>query len=293
MGIQPNYRGRFAPSPTGPLHKGSLLAAIASYLHARASAGAWLVRIEDLDPPREVSGAADSILRSLEAHGLLWDNQVLFQSTRLDAYSEALATLRDTGRVFTCCCTRATLGPSGSCLDRCSPADNDLTSLRFALAGETGFYDEFLGNQPPAGAPSDLVLKRKDGLYAYALAVVVDDAWQGITDVVRGADLLPQTFSQLELFSSLSAACPIYAHVPLVFDDRGIKLSKQAGAPAIEDAAALSNLRDALRLLHQASAFMDAGSVSELLSLATEHWNPQALIATSATTESAHQNATT
>lgn len=289
MGLLPNYRGRFAPSPTGPLHKGSLLAAVASYLPARAAGGSWLLRIEDLDPPREVPGAADSILRSLEAHGLLWDDTVLFQSTRLDAYTEALAALENTGRVFACCCTRATLGPGGNCLNRCMPRDDDLSSRRFLLEGGTGFHDEFLGDQPPPGAPGDLVLKRKDGLYAYALAVVVDDAAQNISHVVRGADLLPQTFAQLELFSCLNSPPPSYAHAPLVFDDRGIKLSKQAGATAIDDSAAVGNLREALHRLHQGSADMNAGSASELLSLAIEHWNPDALVSIGARTEAAQQ----
>ncbi|MFT4768710.1 MAG: glutamyl-Q tRNA(Asp) synthetase [Glaciecola sp.] len=277
MAHQPDYRGRFAPSPTGPLHMGSLLAALASYLDARSVAGTWLLRIEDIDPPREVPGAADSMLRSLEAHGLLWDESVLFQSTRLKEYSATLADLDAVDRVFACCCTRATLGPSGSCMGRCRPRPDEATSLRIKLDGDTGFDDQILGPQQPPNAQSDLVLRRKDRLYAYALAVVVDDAWQGINYVVRGSDLLSQTFAQLEIFTHLGFQLPKYAHLPLVRDSKGVKLSKQTGARAIHDASAVDNLRDALRLLQQKSANMPAGSAIELLSLATEQWLPEAL----------------
>ncbi|WOJ98064.1 tRNA glutamyl-Q(34) synthetase GluQRS [Congregibacter brevis] len=277
MATQPEYRGRFAPSPTGPLHVGSLLTAVASYLDARSASGTWLLRIEDIDPPREVPGAADSILRSLEAHGLYWDETELYQSTRLEAYAEALDELTECGDVFRCCCTRATLGPGGSCLKRCSPTLEDVTALRVCLLGNAGFDDRILGPQQPKHGANDLVLRRKDNLYAYALAVVVDDAWQSITDVVRGEDLLFQTFAQLELLAQLKAEQPSYAHVPVVCDASGIKLSKQAGATAIDDKAALKNLRKVLELLCQDSAQLHAGSTRELLELATSLWNPQAL----------------
>ncbi|WP_439107271.1 tRNA glutamyl-Q(34) synthetase GluQRS [Congregibacter sp.] len=275
MALEAVYRGRFAPSPTGPLHMGSLLAAVASYLDARSASGAWLVRVEDIDPPREEPGSADSILRSLEAHGLIWDEAVLYQSSRLEAYREALTRLSASGRVFSCCCTRATLGPGGSCLGRCQPGPQDATTLRVQLRGDLGFEDGFLGAQPPPETASDLVLKRKDGLYAYALAVVVDDAWQNITHVVRGADLLSQTFAQLELLSELGTSLPAYAHLPLVRDSSGTKLSKQSGARGIEDEFALDNLRLALGMLGQDSADLPAGSASELIALATARWNPQ------------------
>jgi len=277
MAHQPDYRGRFAPSPTGPLHMGSLLAALASYLDARAAGGRWLLRIEDIDPPREIPGAADSILRSLEAHGLLWDESVLFQSTRLDAYAQALSTLEKSGRVFACCCTRAALGPGGSCLRRCRPSAGETTSMRIALRGDMSFDDLMRGPQPAPNDPSDLVLRRKDGLYAYALAVAVDDLWQGVSHVVRGSDLLSQTFAQLEMLKGLGAPLPQYAHLPLVCDAQGIKLSKQTGAEGIKDACAVENLRTTLRLLEQDSAQMPASSASELLNLAIDHWRPQAL----------------
>ncbi|MDP5069569.1 MAG: tRNA glutamyl-Q(34) synthetase GluQRS [Congregibacter sp.] len=278
MASSPAYRGRFAPSPTGPLHMGSLVAAVGSYLDARAASGTWLLRIEDIDPPREAPGATDSILRSLESHGLHWDEAVLYQSTRLDAYATALAALDDAKQIFRCCCTRATLGPGGNCRERCTPAVGDAIAYRVRLSGHVGFVDELMGAQAAPGVASDLVLKRKDGLYAYALAVVVDDAEQRISHVVRGSDLISQTFAQLELFALLfgrqGAQAPRYAHLPLVYDPAGVKLSKQTGAMGIRDAAALNNLRCALGFLGQASADIPAGSASELLSLATTHWSP-------------------
>lgn len=257
---------------------GSLLAALASYLDARSAGGVWLLRIEDIDPPREIPGAADSMLRSLEAHGLLWDETVLFQSTRLDAYAEALSALEEAGRIFACCCTRATLGPGGSCMGRCKPSADQDTSLRIKLSGDMGFDDQMLGPQSSLNTRSDLVLRRKDGLYAYALAVVVDDAWQSISHVVRGSDLLSQTFAQLEIFTELGVPLPRYSHLPLVCDAQGTKLSKQTGARAIVDACALDNLRVALRLLQQDSADMPASSAEELLCLAATHWCPRTLI---------------
>ncbi|WP_439102740.1 tRNA glutamyl-Q(34) synthetase GluQRS [Congregibacter sp.] len=277
MAAKPQYRGRFAPSPTGPLHMGSLLTAVASYLDARSVSGIWLLRVEDIDPPREVPGASDSILRSLEAHGLYWDEDVLFQSTRLDAYAEALKSLKASGRLFSCSCTRAILGPGGNCLRRCSPTPEDTTALRIQLDENIGFDDQILGIQAPTMEPGDLVLRRKDGLYAYALAVVVDDAWQGITHVVRGADLLGQTFAQIELLALLASPPPSHAHLPVVCDNRGTKLSKQAGAPALDDKQALGNLRDALRLLGQASAESPAATAEELLAQAAAVWNREAL----------------
>ena len=274
---QTEYRGRFAPSPTGPLHMGSLLAAVASFLDARAAEGSWLLRIEDIDPPREVAGSSDSILRCLEAHGLLWDESVLYQSTRYAAYAEALESLTASGAVFSCSCTRATLGPGGSCLRRCGPDPDSPRSLRLSLGGDRSFSDIILGEQLPPGTASDLVLRRKDGLYAYALAVVVDDAWQQVSHVVRGHDLLDQTYAQLELFGQLQLSVPRYAHLPVLTDSAGSKLSKQTGATAVDTAQPLANLRQALRYLQQTSADLPAGSPQELLALATLHWDRAAL----------------
>jgi glutamyl-Q tRNA(Asp) synthetase len=211
------YRGRFAPSPSGPLHFGSLLAALGSYLDARAAGGQWLLRIEDIDQPREAPGAADRILRSLDAHGLHWDGPVLYQSTRSEAYDRALEQLQQQDRLFRCSCTRAILGPGGSCGERCTPAPDDICAIRVRLGGERSFNDLVLGPQPSAALPADLVLKRKDGLYAYTLAVVVDDGWQGITDVIRGRDLLEQTartmpFARISGLSGAGLRPPPGAH---------------------------------------------------------------------------------
>jgi glutamyl-Q tRNA(Asp) synthetase len=278
------YRGRFAPSPTGPLHMGSLLAAVASYLDARAAKGRWLLRIEDIDPPREVPGAADSIRVTLEAHGLHWDEEVLYQSTRSAAYEAALEQLHSAGAVFRCSCTRTTLGPGGSCGARCQPQPNDCCALRLRLDDRDSgrFSDRFAGSQAQRPQQQDIVLRRKDGLFAYALAVVVDDAAQAITDVVRGNDLLSQTPVQLQLFGLLGLSAPRYAHLPILADASGAKLSKQTGAAAIDNRSAMENLRCVLGYLGQSSADFPAGSPAELLHAATAKWNINSLRGNSA-----------
>jgi len=273
----PPYRGRFAPSPTGPLHFGSLIAAVGSYLDARHRHGRWFVRMEDLDPPREMPGAADRILRSLEAHGLTWDDSVLYQSQRHEAYAAALDTLKKSGSLFCCSCTRAVLGPGGHCGRRCSPKPGEATSERVVVAGGGTFDDFILGPQEGANA-GDAVLRRKDGLFAYALAVVVDDAYQAISHVLRGQDLLGETSGQIELFERLNQTPPGYGHLPLLCDRRGHKLSKQTGARALDDHQPLANLRSALHYLGQGAAQAEAGSVEELLAIAIAHWQRQPLI---------------
>jgi len=269
------YRGRFAPSPTGPLHFGSLLAALASFLDARAAGGQWLLRIEDLDPPREVPGAADAIQRSLQAHGLLWDGSTRHQSDRSRAYDAALEHLAQSGRLFPCVCTRSVLGPGGSCGGRCTPEPGAPTSQRFRIGAPEGFADLILGPRAaPDGTREDLVLRRRDGLYAYTLAVVVDDADQGITHVVRGADLLPETSVQIDLARALGGgSLPAFGHIPLARNEHGTKLSKQTGAPALDDTRPLENLRAALRGLNQMAADADAGTPQELLDAAICTWS--------------------
>ena len=269
-----SYRGRFAPSPSGPLHFGSLIAALASYLDARAAGGAWLVRMEDIDPPREQAGAADAILRALEAHGLAWDESVLYQSTRSDAYDAALEKLSTEGHLFPCTCTRATLGPGGSCRRRCNPKPGEPHALRVALPQSSGFQDVYLGRQAFDQGPRDLVLKRKDGLYAYNLAVVVDDAEQGITRVIRGRDLLEQTPAQNCLHEFLGHVPPETGHVPLAVGQDGGKLSKQNKAAPLEDKAAASNLRHALHFLGQPAVDPAADTVETILEAATVQWTP-------------------
>jgi len=255
------YRGRFAPSPTGPLHAGSLVAALASWLDARAHDGAWLVRIEDIDPPREVPGATADILASLAAFGLGADEPVLRQSERAAAYAEALQRLRDAGLTYGCACSRnevehaaraAGLPPNvyaGTC--RHGAGGRAPRSIRLRVPDPPGdaiaFVDRAAGRfaQHLAREVGDFVLKRADGLWAYQLAVVVDDAAQGITDVVRGADLLDNTPRQIWLQRCLGLPTPRYLHLPLVTTAHGEKLSKQTGAPPIDRGNVLGELERA------------------------------------------------
>jgi glutamyl-Q tRNA(Asp) synthetase len=239
-----SYVGRFAPSPTGPLHIGSLLTAAASYLHARQARGEWLVRIEDIDPPREVPGAADSILRSLEALELEWDRPVLFQSSRLAAYRAAAERLLAEGRAFRCRCSRSEIrsgpeGPSarypGTCRERALAAEN--TALRVRVEpGPVKVADGLQGAlETDLGATSgDYVIVRRDGLPAYHLAAVLDDAEQGVTTVVRGVDLLDSTAAHVHLQRALGLPTPLYYHLPVVVNAQGQKLSKQTGAEAVD-----------------------------------------------------------
>lgn len=278
------HRGRFAPSPTGPLHLGSLVAALASWLHARSAGGSWLLRIEDIDPPREQPGASAAILHSLEQHQLRWDGEILWQSRRSAAYDAALAVLRAGGHLFACTCSRRELGPEGSCQCDCRKrqAPSDIPSaLRVAVpAGfESQWQDPWQGTQhcPLGRQLTDFVVRRKDGLYAYQLAVVVDDAYQEITSVVRGADLLDSTPRQHLLQTLLGYPQPRYAHIPVLADSHGQKLSKQNLAPALDDAAALDNLRLALHYLGQPTPPSGLNSATALLNFALKHWSPERL----------------
>ena len=274
------YRGRFAPSPTGPLHLGSLIAALASYLDARHQGGTWLVRMEDIDPPREQPGAAQRILRSLELHGLTWDEDLLWQGQRGDAYRDALATLATTGRLFSCDCTRAMLGPDGACSGRCQPRQQQITqpcSLRVSVPREhnIAFCDAVQGEQRSAlgEALPDFVVKRKDGLDAYQLAVVVDDAYQGVTHIVRGSDLLDSTPRQIYLQQLLQHRTPSYCHLPVITNESGQKLSKQNHAPALDDQRASDNLRAALRFLRQPAPPAELAAARQILTFAVDHWD--------------------
>jgi glutamyl-Q tRNA(Asp) synthetase len=250
--MTPLYRGRFAPSPSGALHFGSLVAAVGSYLDARAHHGEWLVRIEDLDPPRTRPGTADRILSALEAYGFEWDGPVLRQSNRFDAYGEAIERLSQAGLLRQCPCSRSALArlpenqarPTGTGEElfhpaACLPVEPDSAlgySLRLRVPPDAqAFIDRSLGPQSVdvAATVGDFVLRRRDGLYAYQLAVVVDDAAQGITDVVRGCDLLSSTARQVLLQRALGLPEVRYLHLPLAVDDRGLKLSKSDDAPAV------------------------------------------------------------
>jgi len=258
------YRGRFAPSPTGPLHFGSLIAAVGGYLEARARRGEWLVRMEDLDRPREERGAADAILRILEAYGFEWDGPVIRQSDRSARYAAALARLRESGYVFPCACSRREISDSilGSENERVYPgtcrygvAPGRLARAIRVRVGDAviAFDDRFQGRfeQDLAREVGDFVVKRADGLFAYQLAVVVDDFEQGITDVVRGADLLGSTPRQILLQQRLGYATPWYGHLPVAVNRGGEKLSKQTLAAPLVGAEAPLQLRRALAFLGQ------------------------------------------
>ena len=275
------YRGRFAPSPTGPLHLGSLIAALASYLDARHRQGTWLVRMEDLDPPREEPGAAERILSSLEQHGLRWDETVMWQSRRLPDYARALEQLRRGGLLFRCDCTRAMLGPDGACRGRCQPRQGqvgDPSALRVRVPGDCRieFDDRLQGRQSHQLGQEwpDFVVRRKDGLDAYQLAVVVDDAAQGISHVVRGSDLLDSTPRQLFLQRLLGFPGLDYCHLPVITDRGGQKLSKQNHAPPLDDDQAPDNLRSALRFLRQAEPPPDRQHCEQILAFAIQRWAP-------------------
>lgn len=291
--MEKSYRGRFAPSPTGPLHFGSLLAAVASYLDARAQGGAWLVRMEDVDTPRNVPGAADDILRTLEAYGFAWDGPVLFQSTRFDAYAAVLAELEARGQVYGCACSRREIADSatqpaidgglaypGNCRNGLPPG-RTARAWRLRVGAEaTVFVDRIQGEivQHLERDVGDFVLRRADGLYAYQLAVTVDDHYQGITDIVRGADLLDSTPRQIWLQRCLGYATPRYAHLPVAANAAGEKLSKQTRAPALERGHAAAELVRALDFLGQGvPGELAAASVSEVWQWAFAHWQLEAV----------------
>ncbi|MDE2448120.1 MAG: tRNA glutamyl-Q(34) synthetase GluQRS [Gammaproteobacteria bacterium] len=276
------YTGRFAPSPTGSLHLGSLLAAVGSFLDARSQGGRWLVRMEDLDRTRVVPGSADEMLRTLEAFGLLWDGEVEYQSRRTHLYTEALESLRAAGHTFECSCSRRELsteesGYPGTCRER--PRRPGDTAIRFRIdETETVVFDDrFQGSIALAmGKLGDVIVRRRDGVFAYQLAVVVDDALQGITDVVRGADLLESTGWQVALQRALRLRTPHYAHLPLLLERAGDKLSKSRRSAALDAHQANAELLSVLRLLGLSSPAELAGaSPATLLEWATGCWQEQ------------------
>jgi glutamyl-Q tRNA(Asp) synthetase len=271
--------GRFAPSPTGPLHFGSLVAAAASWLDARAAGGRWFVRIEDLDRPRVQAGATDEILRTLGALGLEWDGEVLYQSAREALYRDALERLR--GQTYWCGCSRREIADSslglavdgariypGTCRAGLSPG-KARRALRVRVASdEIRFLDRVQGAQAQmlGRDVGDFILYRADGLFAYQLAVVVDDAAQGVTDIVRGADLLDSTARQIYLQRLLGAPTPRYLHVPVAVNARGEKLSKQTGATPVDARRPGEAIAAALAFLGQPAG--------DSLEHAVKLWNP-------------------
>jgi len=272
------YRGRFAPSPSGPLHFGSLIAAVASYCQAKANDGVWLVRMEDIDPPREQAGADSLIMQCLEAHGLYWDETVTYQSQRTDAYEAVLYALGEFNKLFYCSCSRKSLRAQlANSTETFTTTVYPGTCRRLRVTDQViqftdrvyGDYSQDLGKEV-----GDFVLKRRDGLYAYQLAVVVDDIAQGITEVVRGVDLIDSTPRQIYLYQCLDATPPEYVHLPLALLADGNKLSKQTGAIAVDNSKASKNLYNVLNFLGQGLIpSMQYIPVDEILTWAVQNWN--------------------
>lgn len=286
------YIGRFAPSPTGPLHFGSLVSALASYLDAKAHGGKWWVRMEDLDPPREQPGSADEILRTLEGHGLCWDGEVLYQSERHQAYQDCLDALVEAGLVYPCACSRQNLTRMGGIYNgHCRthpPQPGQACSLRlklYDLPDRPGtdlaeFEDLIQGPQTQnlRTQAGDQILKRRDGYFAYPLAVVVDDIAQGVTHVIRGSDLLEVTGRQLFFFDLLGAPLPAFGHVPLAVQANGQKLSKQNHAKPIHSREANKNLWRVLVFLGQNPPVDLANApIAEIVDWAIQHWRRDAV----------------
>lgn len=275
------YLGRFAPTPSGYLHFGSLVAAVASYLDARAVGGRWLVRMEDLDPPREMPGAQDAILQTLERYGFEWDGPVERQSSRGEAYAAVIQQWLHSGLAYACTCSRKQLeGTGGIYPGTCRNAQHDwqgdvairirVPELEYAFVDRVqGEFRQHLGREV-----GDFIIRRRDGLFAYQLAVVLDDAWQGMTDIVRGADLLDNTPRQLYLQELLGIAQPRYLHVPLIIQPDGHKLGKSYRSPPLPVEQAAPLLVRALRALGQeAPEALANGTPREVLDWGTAHWD--------------------
>lgn len=274
------YRGRFAPSPSGLLHFGSLIAALASYLDAKHNHGKWLVRIEDIDPPREKSGASAEILNTLESYGLNWDEDVLYQSQQSSLYLEVLASLKQQKLSYHCACSRAKIKADGGvyqghCRKLDLPASNN--AIRVINTVATSQYHDLIQADVSCDkklAGEDFIVRRKDNLFAYQLAVVVDDIYQGISHIIRGCDLLEPTARQLSFYQILNHPAPTFGHFPLAITDEGYKLSKQNNAPAIDTKNPIPSLIAALRFLgQQPPTELNYASVDELLTWAISHWS--------------------
>jgi len=282
------YVGRFAPSPTGPLHFGSLVAATASYLQARSKNGRWLLRIEDIDPPRAQPGASDTILTALERYAFEWHSDVIYQSSSLEAHEEALRTLLEDGHAYACGCSRRDLadaarGPlgtiyPGTCRDGCDAPE---TAIRVRTTNSPiSFVDGLQGHQTQAleSESGDFVIRRRDGLIAYHLAVVVNDAHEGITEIVRGVDLMDSTPRQIWLQNLLGFPTPNYLHIPVITHPNGDKLSKLTGARAVPLDDAERALFGALVALQQEPpAPLQKAPLSEIWQWGLANWRIEAL----------------
>lgn len=285
----PDYRGRFAPSPTGALHFGSLIAAVGSYLEAKSHNGEWLVRIENLDKPREIPAASHEIFRALEILGMEWDHEVIYQDQRKDTYENILTILNKRGLTYSCTCTRKEIADSsitgisgqiyaGTCRNNVQnkdrpgavriKTDNNIIEFEDSLHG--------LISQRLESETGDFILRRSDGIYAYQLAVVADDATQGITNVVRGADLLDSTPRQIYLQKLLGYSTPTYMHLPVAVNNQGEKLSKQTKAALLDISNPVKQLVEAVNFLGQESPIELLGNnVSSFWKWAIENWHPE------------------
>ena len=284
---RPQYRGRFAPSPTGALHFGSLIAAVGSYLQARHHHGQWWVRIEDLDPPREVAGSADLILRTLDGCGLHWDGEICYQSKRSNAYLEALERLHTAGVLYPCHCSRKQIAETianrgsptsvypGTCRTQAYTSRHGHALRVNTEAQQISFRDIIQGDYRSIldHDSGDFVVQRADGLFAYQLAVVVDDAEQGMTEIVRGSDLLDSTPGQIYLQQQLGLTTPDYLHLPIVTNEAGEKLSKQTFARPLGLTDPLPDLWQALDFLGQKPPMaLKNASLDEFWQWAHQHW---------------------
>ena len=282
--------GRFAPTPSGPLHFGSLVTALASYCHARSQQGQWLIRIEDVDTPRIVAGSVNQILKDLEAFGFEWDEDIIYQSDQFSRYEEGLQQLFKQGNAYACECSRRTLreanvktGPlgliyPGFCRQKNLSQENRSIRINTDSTDLPGYHDQIYG-QVDFSIPDqsgDFVIRRADEIYAYHLAVVLDDEYQNINQIVRGADLLEATCLHIYLQQLLGYHVPEYLHIPLVRNNHGDKLSKQTGASALDTSQAAALLVSALRILGQPiEPGLDQGTASEIIEYAVKSWDHQ------------------
>ncbi|RTZ15000.1 tRNA glutamyl-Q(34) synthetase GluQRS [Vibrio aquaticus] len=276
-----SYIGRFAPSPSGPLHFGSLIAALGSYFQAKSQRGQWLVRIEDLDPPREMPGASKLILETLEAYQLHWDGEVVYQSERHDLYQDQINTWLQSGQAYYCQCTRKQIKAAGgfymaTCRDL-ALTNHDQCSIRLRMNHPIYQFEDkrhHVLTIPTQLADEDFIIKRRDGLFAYNLAVVLDDIDQGITEVVRGADLIEPTGRQISLYKMLNQSPVSYLHLPLALDKNGQKLSKQNHAKAIDNRNPKPALLDAMSFLgFDINEEIRAAAIGEIIQWGVEKWH--------------------
>jgi glutamyl-Q tRNA(Asp) synthetase len=269
--------GRFAPSPTGDLHFGSLVSAVGSYLEAKSVGGLWLLRVEDIDPPREIAGSAAGIINDLSRLGLFPDRPVLYQSNRLGAYQEAVNLLLEKGLAYPCACSRKDLSASGRYAGTCRkgiPPGKIPRSIRLRVeTGVVAFCDRLQGlvTDSPAETSGDFIIRRADGLFAYQLAVVVDDDFQGVTQVVRGADLLESSYRQICLQKALGFTSPSYMHLPVVLSENGKKLSKRTRSDPLKHQEPAAVVKQALDFLGQNPP--PGLSLNDLWTWSIKHWN--------------------